>query len=355
MSDARRIPKPAGWAKVQMDTLFEIHARAREHKRHRKRVKKSKSEIDKRKPLGFPMSSNDNAKQSFTNTEYSKIKHENAKILKRLFNLVKEPSRFTAVKKKGPRKSMTLTSRAKFYEKIEKENKRLAKSIYQAKPILNSREWKSAYDAHSEHVRQRAKRFKQRFRKPPPPAVNKAKSRLSTIIKRKDGVKSASPPNVTIREDINKGTQGQKDTLVLKNKKERRKSEPVSGIQSKVTVPGVREEKAIVKERTKTSVTKMPKEEQKIEDPVCEHTYEKKEELKPIPENKPKAKVLLTPNSLPESIPKSEAVEEEKDITEDFEKEAEWEEKEKELAKALKKRRSQTKRIIKLSSDSFEY
>lgn len=350
MSDARRI-KPAGWAKVQMDTLFEIHARAREHKRHRKRVKKSKSEIDKNKPLGFPMSSNDNAKQSFTNTEYSKIKHENAKILKRLFNLVKEPSRFTAEKNKGPRKSMTLTSRAKFYEKIEKENRRLAKSLYQAKPILNSREWKSAYDVHSEHVRQRAKRFKQRFRKPPPPAVNKSKSRLGTIIKRKDGVKSASPPNVTIRKDINKGTQGHKDTLVLKIKKERRKSaEPVC-----VTVPGVREEKTMVKEQTKTSVTKMPKEEQKIEEPVCEQRYEKKEELKPIPEKKPKAKVLLTPNSLAESIPKSEAVEEEKDTTEDFEKEAEWEEKEKELAKALKKRRSQTKRIIKLSSDSFEY
>lgn len=351
MSDARRIPKPAGWAKVQMDTLFEIQARAREHKRHRKRVKKSKSEIDKRKPLGFPMSSNDNAKQSFTNTEYSKIKHENAKILKRLFNLVKEPSRFTAVKKKGPRKSMTLTSRAKFYEKIEKENRRLAKSLYQAKPILNSREWKSSYDAHSEHVRQRAKRFKQRFKKPPPPAVNKAKSRLNNMNKRKDGVKSASPPNVSIREDINKGTKGQKDTLVQKIKKERQKSaEPVC-----VTVPGVREEKAIVKEQANTSVTNVPKEEQKIEDPVCEPKCEKKEELEPIPEKKPKAKVLLTPNSLPESVPESEAVDEEKDVTEDFEKEAEWEEKEKELAKALKKRRSQTKRIIKLSSDSFEY
>jgi len=332
MSEARRIPKPAGWAKVQMDTLFEIQARAREHKRHRKRVKKSKSEIDKNKPLGFPMSSNENAKQSFTNTEYSKIKHENAKILRRLFNLVKEPSRFTAVKKKGPRKSMTLTSRAKFYEKIEKENRRLAKSLHQAKPILNSREWKSDFNVHSEHVRQRAKRFKQRFRKPPPPAVNKAKSRLHNMSKRKEGVKSASPPLITIPGKIEKST---------KKKKERQKSaEPIC-----VNVPGVRQEKA-------------------LDD---EERSEKIEESEPKPVKKQKNKVVLQPNSLPETQIKSEAGHEDKDKSQsqapaekedtpaDLEQEAEWEAKEKELAEALKKRRSKTKRVIKLSSDSFEY
>lgn len=145
------------WQGAELNTYFDVQCRKREVREHRKRLRRIKSGIDNRPPKKLNHLSSSATRQTFTNFEYKRIDDENSKLLERLHDLSKEPSKYKRHEKVGS-KNVGDMLRRREQERISRENEILARRIRSSQPTYRKEKWDRDFRNHRKVMDERMKR-----------------------------------------------------------------------------------------------------------------------------------------------------------------------------------------------------
>lgn len=153
------------WQLATLDTYFDIQCRKKDLKKHRRRVKRMKSEVKNKPPKRLPHLSSSSSKQTFSDFEYKRIDMENQKLLSRLHDLSNEKSRYKYHPRLGS-KNVGDMLRKNEKSRIEKDNEILARRLRSVKPVYQKKEWDEKHKNHLKVMNERMRRHAVRIHGP---------------------------------------------------------------------------------------------------------------------------------------------------------------------------------------------
>lgn len=126
-----------------------------EHEQHRTRIQRVRPATDMNEPMTLSLDSvrNNLKKERLLEDRYAEIDRENQHLLKKMADIMKQPSAYTTEANKNLPTSMNKSGRKKDLLEITKENRRMLKAIQGAAPIYSQQKWEKHWQQSHTHLK----------------------------------------------------------------------------------------------------------------------------------------------------------------------------------------------------------